>query len=192
MPDATTPTPTLSVIDQQVIEGCYVVTVKATLGKRSDVDVGAFALPKEPEARAAAIMLAMNLAKRRVTRSILGKPDELAEYDQAEAASPEPAPQPKPRRSGADDANPTDEEFAAASAKPVTTPTPEPITVVTDRLKLEADVEQLTKELGILDGQFRSGLKRSYGKQAIGDCTDDELKDLHKRLSEKAAAKKAK
>lgn len=94
----------ISIVSREIIEGCYVVTARASTASRMDESIGAVSLdgwegkPLTGEAKANAMMKAETKAKRRVTLSLsgLGILDET-EVDTIVTAGPplEPFPQDK-------------------------------------------------------------------------------------------------
>ncbi len=61
------------IVSREVVEGCYVVTARATIGDRSDESIGAVPIDNlKGEARSNALMKCESKAKRRVTLSICG------------------------------------------------------------------------------------------------------------------------
>jgi hypothetical protein len=81
---------------REVVEDCYVVTARATLGERTDESIGAVPMAGlKGEARANAMMKAETKAKRRVTLAIcgLGMLDETEVQSlEVESELPPPAP----------------------------------------------------------------------------------------------------
>jgi hypothetical protein len=78
---------------REVVEDCYVVTARATIGERHDESIGAVPMAGlRGEARANAMMKAETKAKRRVTLAICG----LGMLDETEVASLEVEPEPPP------------------------------------------------------------------------------------------------
>jgi hypothetical protein len=160
---------TVSIVNQETIDGVYVVRVKASVPSgRSDEDLAAVVLgTAQGEDRANLIMKTITKAKRRATLSLCG----LGMLDETEVESvvQQTAPQ----------------QVQVVTSQPVaeTNHTTED-TVTTERLQVEADCLARAKRLGIAD-KFEKHLKNAYGQAYIGLLNTDQIADLQRRLTKK-------
>lgn len=163
------------VLDQQERNGVYVVTVQAIGRNALDQDVGAVALSKSAEGRAADIMRAVTLAKKRARASILGRPEPTEEVPLIPADPPAPAA-----------TVPLCAPLPPTPPAPESTPTPAPAfgpsAEATLRAEVLTQIGQLTAALNIKPTQVDAKLREFYGVATFGEMTPDQLVDFHKRL----------
>lgn len=152
----------IEILKQEVIEGMYVVTVKATLPNgRSDSDLAAVVLgTTQGDDRANLIMKTITKAKRRVTLSICG----LGMLDETEVEHYQPATAPATVQVVSQATSPADEE----------------------RAQVEQQIIDLVKSLGIPN--FESNLERAYGVGTLSRLSSAQIADLQGRLLAKQKA----
>lgn len=173
----------LTILSQKEENGLYIVTVEAALPTgRKDTDVGATpvgtgATALQGEDRANAVMKAITKAKRRATLSICG----LGMLDETEVESlpvvvppvQQHAPQPV-----------VVQAVATAPTQPTGTK-PDQKPAPFDRIGALKQIDSMVERLKIEPAKFQKGLEQAYSKPTLQALLDDELADLHKRLTAK-------